>query len=106
MESSDPCRRPAKGGGIKNLQEKKFGDLPQNKTRGFIVAAGEEIQYIGQSFKEVESGEGFENLSGEPVGSWVEVTTNCLFREKIYPGLAISQTESGRNGFVYLKFYF
>jgi len=43
MESSDHCRRPAKRRTIKDLQEKKLGDLPQNTAWGFAVAAGEEI---------------------------------------------------------------
>ncbi len=57
------------------------------------MAAGEEIQYDGEQFKEVEPGEGFENLSGESVGGGVEVRTNCHVREKIYPGPALSEAE-------------
>ena len=57
------------------------------------MAAGEEIQYDGEQFKEVEPGEGFENLSGESVGGGVEVRTNRHVREKIYPGPALSEAE-------------
>ena len=55
------------------------------------MAAGAEIRYDGQQFKEVEPGEGFENLSGESVGGGLEVRTHC--REKIYPGPALSEAE-------------
>ncbi len=57
------------------------------------MAAGEEIQYDGEQFKEVEPGEGFENLSGESAGGGVEVRTNCHVREKIYPGPELSEAE-------------
>ena len=57
------------------------------------MEAGEEIQYDGEQFKEVEPGEGFENLSGESVGGGVGMRTNYNVREKIYSGVCTERAE-------------